>query len=150
MLVKCGFGTSCSTTVTQSSAMTGTYWAYITRLSTAFPPTGAQYQSLESVFVTWNTTGYQLSLSGPSFGAGPLTYTATANVDVTSTNYYIDIYNETDGSLLAHCKVGSSCSAQFTPTIPNTGSRLIAFIESSDTTDVQASSNVQESILLFS
>jgi hypothetical protein len=148
-LAECGFGTTCSVTVSQSSAMTRTYWAYISTLSTAFPPAGVQYQSLESVFVTWSDSGYQLSLSGPSLAAGPQTYTATANVNVGPTIYFIDIYNETTGTRIARCGTGSTCSVLFTPTIQGTGSRLIAFIESGDVSGIQASSNIQKSILFF-
>ena len=62
-------------------------------------------------------TRYQLSLSGSvTIGSGapvPETVTATANVNVGPTPYWIEIFDETTGTLLGQCGNGSSCSVSF-------------------------------------
>ena len=76
------------------------------------------------------------------------TITASANIDVGPTPYYIEIYDNNSGQLLAYCGFGSSCSAavrsdsSYQPTWP------VAFIASYSPTltpaNVQSSSNTVE------
>ncbi len=120
----CGSGTTCSVSVSQAAASTHEYVAYLSDLSTAYPPPGIQETSPVS-FITWSNLGWQVSLSAPYYTYGSETVTATANGNVGPTPYYIEIYNET-GTLLATCGQGTTCSVAFTPGYA--GSHLVAFV----------------------
>jgi hypothetical protein len=143
----CGYGTTCSATVSQAVATTHEYVAYLSDNSTAYPPPGIQQTSLLS-FVTWSGLGWQVSLSAPAATFGSETVTATANGDVGPTPYYIEIFDET-GTRLATCGSGSTCSVTFTPGYQ--GSNLVAFISADSTAfpppAIVASSNVVTSYL---
>ena len=144
----CGYGTSCSTTVSQSAATTHEYIAYLSNYSTAYPPAGIQETSRVN-FITWSNLGWRVSLSAPSATYGSETVTAYANGNVGPTPYYIEIFNESTGTRLAECAWGSTCSATFTPSY--SGSDLVAFISGYSTafppTGIVASSNVATSYL---
>lgn len=143
----CGYGTTCSVTVSQAAATTQEYVAYLSDDSTAYLPPGIQETSPVS-FVTWSNLGWRLSLSAPAYTFGSETVTANANGDVGPTPYYIEIFNE-NGTRLAVCGVGSSCSATITPGYG--GSHLVAFISGYSTafppSGIVASSNVATSYL---
>jgi len=141
-LTDCGYGTTCSVSVSQTAATTHKYIAYLSDLSTAYPPPGIQETSTLS-FVTWSNLGWRVSLSAPYVSFGSETVTATADGDVGPTPYYIEIFNE-DGIMLAACGAGSTCSVPFTPSYA--GSHLVAFISDYSTAlppyGAVASSNV--------
>lgn len=105
----CGFGTTCTANVTQSVAATHKFVAYVAAYGTAYPPTGVQATS-NPAFATWANTGYRVSLTGTSASYGQETLTATSNVNVGPTPYYIEIFNEDTGSLVAVCGSGTTCS----------------------------------------
>jgi hypothetical protein len=139
----CGYGTSCSTTVSQAAATTHEFIAYLSSNSAAYPPAGIQETSRDS-FVTWSNLGWRVSLSAPAGTFSTETVTATANANVGPTPYYIEIFDENTGSRLAVCGSGTTCSASFTPSLY--GSDLVAFISGSGATlpplGIVASSNV--------
>ncbi|HEY3870079.1 MAG TPA: hypothetical protein VGM10_17070 [Actinocrinis sp.] len=145
-LTPCGSGTTCSETVSQSSATTHSYVAYVSDFGEGFPPPAVQATSGTS-FVTWNGGGLQVTLSGPSvvFDGGPGVYTASTNSDVGPTPYFIEIYDETTDTLLARCGSGTSCTADYTP--DEGGETLVAFVDQNayggpyPPTNIQASSN---------
>jgi len=143
----CGWGTSCSTAVSQGAATTHQYIAYLSSNTAAFPPGSIQEISTSS-FVTWDNLGWRVSLSAPAITFGSETVTATANGNVGPTPYYIEIFDET-GTRLTECPSGSSCSVSFTPSFA--GSHLVAFISSYSTVlppaGIVASSNVVTSYL---
>jgi len=147
-IASCGSGTSCSTTVSQSVATTHRYVAYVSGYSTAFPPAQLQETSAAS-FVTWSNLGWRVSLNAPAGTFGSETVTATASADVGPTPYYIEIFDEDTGTLIALCGTGSSCSATFTPSFG--GSNLVAFVSLYDTSyppsAIVASSNEVTSYL---
>jgi hypothetical protein len=65
--------------------------------------------------------GFAVSLAAASASAGlrqPVTLTATTNSDVGPTPYYITIYSETTGALLATCGFGSTCTATVAQATP--------------------------------
>lgn len=138
----CGFGTVCNATTSQSSATTHRFVAYVSNLSTVLPPPGTQATSAPS-FVTWTWSSFRVSLSAPGISFGNATATATVNQNVGPTPYWIEIFNE-NGTRLAVCGSGTTCSATFSPAFG--GTHLIAFVSSYSTTflpsNVQATSNV--------
>lgn len=144
----CGFGTSCVAPVSQAAASTHTYQAFIAPFNTSFPPAGV-IESTNPVYVTWANTGFTITLNDPRVtGIGtPLTVSATTNIDVGPTPYFIEIWDATTGALLSACGAGTTCTAQFQP--PPCGpnpDRLVAFIASFSTTflppNIQAASAV--------
>jgi hypothetical protein len=143
----CGYGTTCSATVSQPAAATHEYVAYLSADSAAYPPPSIQETSLLS-FVTWNNLGWRVSLSAPAATFGSETVTAYVNGNVGPTPYYIEIFNET-GALLAVCGSGTSCPATFTPSYA--GSNLVAFVSYSSAAfpppGIVASSNVATTYL---
>ncbi len=84
----CGLGTTCSATISQSTATTHTFVAYVALVSTVLPPAQIQATSNTS-YVTWTNSGLRLSLTGPEVvidANGPGSFTATASVDVRTTS----------------------------------------------------------------
>jgi hypothetical protein len=147
----CAGGTTCTATVTQSAASTHRYVAYLTvGFTESYPPPNVEYTSSETPFVTWTPDAYQVSLTGPSSESysGGATLTATANVDVGPTPYYIEVFNENTGALVGYCGSGTTCTVTDN-SIPSGSSGLVpyvAFVSSYGTTlppsGVEASSNV--------
>lgn len=142
-LVECGFGTTCSTTVSQSVATTHGFIATFAASSRSYPPTLPQSASGKS-YVTWTGSGMTISLTAPAVTVnGPGTVTATTNVNVGPTPYYIEIFDEA-GSRIALCSTGTVCSTGYYAGRHVT-SNLVAFISSADTAqppaNIQASSN---------
>jgi hypothetical protein len=130
---------SCSTTETQSVATTHDFVAYVSDYdaNVASPPTGIQATSATN-FVTWNTNGYRLTLSGPAhtpiFG-GDGTYTASTNMSITGRGDTIEIADETTGFLMKE-SFTSPCVLTFQPGV--NGDNLVAWLIGPDS----ASSNV--------
>lgn len=147
-IAACGYGTTCTATISQNTPTTHEYIAYLSANSTAYPPPSIQQTSAPS-FITWSDLGWQATLSAPAYTTGSETVTATANGNVLPTPYYIEIFNETTSTWLAACGSGTTCTATFTPA--PTGSSLIAFISRYATTfpppAIVASSNVTTSYL---
>jgi hypothetical protein len=82
--------------------------------------------------VTWTGTGYSISLNAPENSCENcfVTVTATTNIDVGPTPYFITLFN-LDGTWLKTCAFGSTCSLQYQPTGID---EVVAFISSSSTT----------------
>lgn len=146
----CGSGTSCSTRMTSIFTMTISYVAYVAAYppyTSFFPPPAIQATSAAS-YVTYGTA-WQLSLSAnPTVTDGGTMLTATANVDVGLTPYWIEIFNEDNGTLIHECAYGSTCSVRYSPPTGPWTAHLIAFVAnhsySLPPANIQASSNEQD------
>jgi len=127
LLRSCGTGTTCATTVSQSAATTHTYKAFVSPSSGTLPPPGAVASSVRS-YVTWTANGWTITLNAPAteYEATSITATATASVNVGPTPYYLEIFNDDSGALLATCGTGTTC----TVSVPLQYDRLhlVAFI----------------------
>jgi len=133
LVIACGSGQLCTdSSVSESSDTTQEYITVVAHYSSTFPPTGIQATSPLPSFVTWTDTGLTLSLNGESVVHGPQTYTATTNRNVGPTPYFIEIWDETTGALLAVCGSGTSCAVSFLPS--SKGDYLIAFVASYSST----------------
>lgn len=144
LLQGCGFGTSCSVTVSQADASTHAYQAFVGPSSATFPPPAAQDASATS-YVTWANTGLSISLSNPVGGGFSQTVTATASINVSDTPYFIEIFNESTGAQIANCSSNSTCTVTYQGN--STIMPLVAFLATSSTktlppVGVHASSNV--------
>ncbi len=145
----CGYGTVCSTTVSQASVTTHKYVAYVANYSTTHPPAGIQATSTTN-FVTWANTGYRVALTSTRTAYGRETLTATANVNVSPTPYYIEIFNVNTGARVTACGAGTTCTA--TTSLAFGQNNFVAFISSYSTTlpplNTQASSNIRSTYFL--
>lgn len=141
-LTVCGFGTSCSVTTSQAVATTHKFVAYVSGYSTTLPPASTIATS-NPVYVTWSSTGYRVTLSGPTFSYGSETLTATSNVNVGPTPYWIEIFDLDNGARLTVCGSGTTCSV--TTSLPYYTNHYAAFISAYSTTvppaSAQATSN---------
>jgi hypothetical protein len=140
----CGFGTTCSGTTSQAVATTHKFVAYVASYSSTLPLSNVQATSTAN-FVTWANTGYRVtSLTTSRTSYGHDTVTATSNVNVGPTPYYIEVFNVNTGARVAVCGVGTSCSANVALGFGQ--NNFVAFISSYDTAlpplNTQASSSV--------
>ncbi len=140
----CGSGTTCTATESQAVATTHKFVAYISGYSTTFPPANT-IETSTPVFVTWGAGNYRVSLSGTgSIYSGSETLTATSNVNVGPTPYWIEIYNLDTGTRLGACGTGTTCTLTASKTLGL--NHYVAFISSYSTAlppaGTQASSNV--------
>jgi hypothetical protein len=134
----------CTAPVSQSVATTHQYVAFVSAYGTAYTPPSIQATSGKS-FVTWSNTGYRVSLaSSGSIFSGTRTLTATSNVNVGPTPYYIEIFNLRTGANVAICGSGTTCTA--TASVAFGENDFVAFVSSYSTAipplNTQASSNV--------
>lgn len=127
----CGFGTTCSVAQTQSAVTTHKFVAYVSSYSATFPPAGIQATSVAN-YVTWANSGYRLSITSSRTSYGHETITATSNVNVSPTPYYIEIFNLRTGARVAVCGAGTTCSATVGLSIGQ--NNFIAFTSSYSTT----------------
>lgn len=125
-LNECGGGMTCAATVSQTSARTDQYIAYISDYSAGPPPPPALQNASQTVFVTWSDAGWAVSLDATSVDGFTWTITATANRDVGPTPYYLELFYE-DGTFLTRCGYGTTCT--YTPTLTMSQAyQVVAFV----------------------
>jgi hypothetical protein len=140
-LADCGFGSTCSTSVTQTGSVAHYYVAYISSFGTGYPPPNVQASS-NLVALSWTSVRLVTSQVALSPGASA-TLTAAASLDVGPTPYYIEIFDLTTGSYLTACGAGTTCSVSVSQ--PASSHAYIAFISGFGTTlappNLRATSN---------
>jgi hypothetical protein len=100
----CGFGTTCSVTVTQATATTHRYRACFSQYGTSYPTPNILECSPQKL-VTWTgNTAVRVFLRPQASG----TLTAISSMDVTNTAFAIQIFNR-NGERVAICRTGTSC-----------------------------------------
>jgi hypothetical protein len=145
---------TCPGTVTENVATTHKFAAFIcnhapTSLSEV---TNIRSQSAGG-FVTWSNDGWQISLTAPAETlSGTETVTATTNMSVTPTKFYIEIFDETTGQEICNQAFNTACTnPSFTPS--RAGDDLVAFVSLSGTalppSGIEASSNVVHTVAVF-
>jgi hypothetical protein len=139
----CGSGTSCSASVSQSEASTHAFSAHLSNSPTETMPETASEGTLPN-YVTWSDNGYTLKLEGGPSGTGFVSLQATANVNLTATPYYVQIFDQTTGAWIFGNGYDSSWNAPL-DLGPGACHRYIAFISDDGRTlplaNVQASSS---------
>ena len=118
LLNYCGSGTSCSTSVSESSPTTHSFIAYIGSYSGTNPP-GTVAATSNVVSCTWLGVSVGVSPQYTSPGSSSLV-TVYANTDVGPTPYWLELFDASTGANLAICASGSSCAAwvsQGSPTV---------------------------------
>ena len=140
----CGSGTTCSISVTQPTASTHTYRAYVSTYPLANPPANQQAIS-DTLTVTWHGVSVKLAASPTTTGInGTSTLTATSSLDIGPSPFYIQVYNATTGTRLRSCPFGTTCSVSTSQSVATT-QRFIAFVSDNSAayypTGIQATSN---------
>jgi hypothetical protein len=114
-LGRCGFGMSCSITVSQPAAATHMYAAYVGASTVDTYPTGQQPHYVVAtagfVYATWADTGWTVALTASTVTDNSQTLTASTKIDVGPTPYYIEIFALPFNHLIAVCGSGTSCTA---------------------------------------
>jgi hypothetical protein len=134
----CGWGKTCSASVSQGVATTHKFVAYVSDWSTTSPPTGV-IETSDPSWITWNNSGWSVSLSAGNFGQS---LTAVANRDVGPTPYWIEIFNADSGQRVGLCGSGTVCTTRIPASC--SGQHMVAFVSASTPTflpqNIQASS----------
>jgi hypothetical protein len=123
----CAAGTLCQWTASKSVATTHAYVATFGAFYQSYPPP-PQQETTPIEYVTWTDTGIKVALTGLAITHNPETITATANINVGSTPYYLVILNENNGAMIASCGVGSVCAISGYTPAASPGDHLVAFI----------------------
>lgn len=140
----CGTGTTCSASVTQASATTHYYIAYVSYYPSTNPPAGIQATS-SSVYVTWKSVTISLQASpATTFVGGSATLTSTTSADIGPSPFYAEIYDATTGVRLTYCGFGTTCSVSTSQSVATTH-RFVAYVSNYSTTyppaGIRATSN---------
>jgi hypothetical protein len=109
VLAICGSGTTCSTAVTRSSIQDTYFTANITdSAGTAIDsePFGENFE-----FVSWHGSGITLAVSTPTAPLGAsVNLTTTTTYDIGPSPFYVEIFDDTTGTFLTACGIGTTCS----------------------------------------
>jgi hypothetical protein len=115
IVARCGAGTRCFVTVSQTTATTHRYRACFTALSSSFPPLNALQCTIDhSASWTNGSASARVLLTASPTSGGIYTVTALTSSDVGPTPYYIQIYT-LEGGRIASCASGTICSTSFAP-----------------------------------
>ena len=148
LIQTCGFGATCSVSVSQPQPTTHIFFGRITTADLRNVLAGSDSNQ---AYVTWNAV-WRLSLrANPApLAARSTILTATANRSVSSTPFSIAIFREDGpnhiaGTLLARCTSGATCTVGDVPS--RLGTDYVAFVAPASAGppplgSIQASSNV--------
>ena len=134
-LAVCGAGTRCSAAVTQQTATTHSYQAYVGDYPSYNSPPGFILVASPTVAVTWQG-GISITLSASQTTlalGGATTLTSTTSSDVGPTPFFNEIFDATTGTRLNTCGSGISCSAT-TSQATATTHKFVAYISGGDAT----------------
>jgi hypothetical protein len=143
-LGECATGTSCTTYVSEPVATTHYFIAYISDLTSSYPPSNIQATS-NLTYVMWLTISVTLSANPQTLGVGGSSLlTASTNVDIGPTPYYIALFDQSTQTLLAWCGFGTTCTSSVSASSPNADT-FIAYVSLQSTgyppPTIQATSN---------
>jgi hypothetical protein len=103
-LANCGTGSSCSVSVTRPNVDLTSFTAVIADLTN--PPVASA-----STQVYWHVSGVKLTQSATTLAVGATaTLTATTDYDISSSPFYVQLYDDTTSALLQSCGGGTQCS----------------------------------------
>jgi Rv2525c-like, glycoside hydrolase-like domain len=143
VLVTCATGTTCATTTSQPSATNHNFVAYILCVGTGCPLPITRATS-SAVTVSWLSVSIKTNTSGVPTGR-VVTLTGTASADVTTSPYYIEIFDQALQQFVGECSGGTSCAAVTTETAAGTH-KFIAYIATEASTwpptNIQATSGL--------
>ncbi|HEX3479825.1 MAG TPA: hypothetical protein VHT91_32610 [Kofleriaceae bacterium] len=104
-LANCRTGSSCSVSVTRPNVDLTSFTAVISDLVN--PPVASM-----STQVYWHVSGVKLTPSVTTLAVGATaTLTATTDYDISSSPFWVQLYDDTTATLLKSCGGGTQCSA---------------------------------------
>jgi hypothetical protein len=112
-LTYCGSGSTCSTSLTQSTGGARSVVAALAKASPTLPVAEGAVAHSNLISPTWLSLVIEARMSGSNAGT-PIHIRAKANADMTGTPWSIGIYNDQNQLVGAPCKSGSTCTAQAT------------------------------------
>lgn len=117
VIANCGAGITCSASVSEVLAGTHNFYAEVSGYDGASPIEKVS----STIAVTWYDLYFSASATYVPVGTS-VTLTATTNINVGPTPYYIIIKDSTTGYTLNTCGTGYSCSYSYTAGSPTTQS----------------------------
>jgi hypothetical protein len=129
----CNTGSVCNVSVSESSAASDTFVAYVADYGAYNPPPTIQATS-SNIAVQW--VSYSISLSVSSSSAvlnEPLFLSAVASPSVSGSPYYVTVYNTTTGALVTSCANVTTCPTQVAESSAGTNS-FVAYVSDVSTT----------------
>jgi hypothetical protein len=113
-LANCGTGATCSVSVTRPNVDSTSFTAVIADLT--HPPVASA-----STQVYWHVSGVKLtqSITTAALGARAI-LTATTDYDISSSPFYVQLYDDTTPALLQSCGGGTQCSVAVSQTTATT------------------------------
>lgn len=112
-LTYCSSGSTCSTSLTQSTGGARSVVAALAKPSSRLPAADATVAQSNLISPTWLSVVIDAHMSSAAVGA-PIHIRARANADLTGTPWSIGILNDQNQLVGAPCKSGSTCLAQTT------------------------------------
>jgi hypothetical protein len=120
-LASCGTGSSCSVAVTRPNVDSASFTAVLTDLTN--PPLASA-----STQVYWHVSGVKLTQSITTAAIGATaTLTATTDYDISSSPFYVQLYDDTAPALLQTCGGGNQCSVAVSQTTATSHSYRACF-----------------------
>ena len=112
-LTYCGSGSTCSTSLTQSTGGARSVVAAIAKASPTLPASEGTVAQSNLISPTWLSLVIDAYMSSSAPGT-PINVRARANADMTGTPWSIGIYNDQNQLIGAPCKSGTICTARST------------------------------------
>ena len=113
LVCSAGSGTTCTVSITQGGPVIIDYVAYVSSFSTTEPPANIQ-ASNGPVWVSWGLSVSLTAVPAALTAGGTTALTASANVNVGPTPWFIVILDSTTGTVVAVCGSGTTCSTTVT------------------------------------
>lgn len=103
-LASCGSGTTCAVAVTRANVDAAAFTAMVT--DSRNPPLASA-----STDVYWHASGVKLTAGATTVAVGGTsTITAVTDYDVVTSPFYIELFDDTTGTLLQSCGGGTRCT----------------------------------------
>jgi len=118
LLARCGTGTFCSVTYTESTPGLVTYFAELTDGFDHESPENSLFA--EAADVHWLSSNLTLTASPSTLPVGGTTTLTAHTVEIGLSPLYTEIYDETTGTRLALCGSGTTCSASVSQAVATT------------------------------
>jgi hypothetical protein len=111
LVASCGFGTTCTVSVTQPMIQNVMFQATIEDSAGTSPALDIAFGD-NLAFVNWHGSGVTLTASPPTAAVGgTVTLSATTVYDIGPSPFYVELFDATTGTFLTACGTGTACSA---------------------------------------
>jgi len=117
----CGAGSTCTANATSPSSIRRSYIAYVGAYAST-PPIPNQQAVSNTAWILWDNPSYMdLHSNRGTFPPGAsATLSATVDIDIGPSPWYISIVDTSTGTLVGVCGSGKTCTATASQTLPGT------------------------------